>query len=112
MKNIPIKFRGVNILDTGTLKKGETICGRILMQYQDGKVWLGNDTGTYVDPDSISQLIGFDSNGEEIYEGDSVSVFADKDDDEPAYSFTAALLDNGVNLNPRLYPKLLLRKDN
>ena len=63
MKGIPIKFRGVNILHTSTMNYGESICGGVLMQCADGRVWLGNETGTYVDPASISQLRGYDADG-------------------------------------------------
>lgn len=67
LNGVPIKFRAANIIETSTFKKGEMIYGRILMQYQDGKVWLGNDVGTYVDLDTISQLVGYNDIGEEIY---------------------------------------------
>lgn len=93
MKGVPIKFRGVNIVEHTTLKKGETICGKVLMQYANGKVWLGNETGTYVDPDSVVQLVGYDSEGNEVYEGDIVDGFFG-DCSVPSYNFQAALLNN------------------
>ncbi len=93
MKDVPIKFRGVNIVEHTTLKKGETICGKVLMQYANGKVWLGNETGTYVDPDSVAQLVGYDTEGNEVYEGDIVDGFFG-DCSDPSYNFHAALLNN------------------
>ena len=93
MKGVPIKFRGVNIVEHTTLKKGETICGKFLMQYANGEVWLGNETGTYVDPDSVVQLVGYDTEGNEVYEGDIVDGFFD-DKPEPVYNFQALLFNN------------------
>lgn len=62
MKNLPIKFRGKSAI------------GKIYGYYveREGKAYIVNDVGSYVsvDKDSVVQLIGYDADGNEIYEGD------------------------------------------
>lgn len=93
----PIKFRGRRT-DNGELVYGNGI-------YQDLPVTekeLGFVSRTYiigtefplvaklwhpVDPDSVAQLVGYDANGKEIYEGDTVvSEYGDE--------IVARLMDN------------------
>lgn len=72
MKNIPIKFRGNSAVDAPNfINKGDFVFGSSIIQRHD-KFWLGDDKGSYVDPDSVCQLVGYDINGAEVYEGDTV----------------------------------------
>lgn len=72
MKNIPIKFRGNSAVDAPNfINKGDFVFGSSIIQRHD-KFWLGDDKGSYVDPDSVCQLVGYDINGAEVYEGDRI----------------------------------------
>ena len=67
----PIKFRGHSI-GADKMVYGEYaqafMGGNPQICYFDEHGW----TCTEVDPDSIAQLVGFDRNGEEVYEGDNI----------------------------------------
>lgn len=60
MKGVPIKF------------KGESALGTIYGYYvkREGKTYIYNEigAGVTVDENSVAQLIGYDDNGNEIYE--------------------------------------------
>lgn len=62
MNRVPIKFRGKSVI-------GE-VYGYFAKR--EGKAYIINDIGTWVsvDEDSVVQLIGYDADGNEIYEGD------------------------------------------
>ena len=69
MKGVPIKFRGKSIKDN-SLMYGDLMHydEYISIRYQvKGKFEFVSKP---VYPDSVSQLVGYDANGEEIYEGD------------------------------------------
>ena len=102
--NRPIKFRGRRS-DNGELVYGNGI-------YQDLPVTekqkeLGFVSRTYiigtefplvaklwhpVDPDTVAQLVGFDADGNEVYEGDKILI-----DDAGEDEFFATCLPVGVN---------------
>lgn len=56
-----IKFRGVRMSD------GETIYGYYYVRAGDAYIdeWR-------VEPDTVAQLVGYDNDGEEVYEGDEL----------------------------------------
>lgn len=63
-----IKFRGIDI-ETGAIRYG------YLVVYDDTghSHWLhptGGERNYPVKPDSIAQLVGYDKDGKEVYEGD------------------------------------------
>jgi len=62
-----IKFRGRDV-DTGRMVYGYFIVGRC------GEPCIAtNRTAAYeVEPNSVAQLVGHDSNGNEVYEGDTL----------------------------------------
>ena len=68
MKGVPIKFRGKSVI-------GE-IYGYFVTR--EGKPYIANDAGTLVsvDEDTVSQLVGYDVDGKEIYEEDLLNDFA------------------------------------
>ena len=75
MKKIPIKFRG------RSLETGEVIFSRIV-DYGSDFAKIGYWVRAYgawelrwekVDPDSVAQLIGYDVDGKEVYEGDTLT---------------------------------------
>ena len=95
MKNIPIKFRGKDIIGGGYLygdyvSRDEGCAIRI--QHQTDLFDM-HEYEIAVDPDSVTQLIGYDVDGTEIYEGDTVDAFCD-DNSEAAFSFKAQLANN------------------
>ena len=70
MKKILIKFRAVRSSDEKTIYGDLIHDGNDL--YISADKFLFNATIFKVKPDSVSQLVGFDKNGAEIYEGDTV----------------------------------------
>ena len=63
----PIKFRG-------RTKSGEFVYGD-LIHMTDNRIGIIFDkrvAAVEVDPDSVAQLVGFDSDGREVYEGDII----------------------------------------
>ena len=91
MKNIPIKFRGKNM-------NGHYVYGHYLTcthgaENEDKVLWIGDEVNGYhiVADDSLVQLVGYDSNGNEVYEDDIVDVF---NEDKFAYFIFAGLSSN------------------
>lgn len=85
MDGIPIKFRGVFIhTDRVTdrffekelgLQAGDTVCGGYCRIDNQDCVIVPANNGAYAVPcDDIDQLIGYDSNGAELYDGDEVII--------------------------------------
>lgn len=89
MKNIPIKFRGVSELT------GKIVYGVGVKDYGDNRVDIitGGMALEAVKADSVAQLVGYNLDGTEIYEGDTVDAFCDENS-EAAFSFKAQLADN------------------
>ena len=76
MRNVPIKFRAKDYFT------GEYLFGDLIQD--DEGVWVGRLEGSkYVlneaDPGSVAQLCGYDSEGNEIYEGDVLVHAVDKE---------------------------------
>ena len=65
----PIKFRGVDI-DTGEFVYAEL--GQVSAEISDEYLSFITDDMHLVDADSISQLVGYDADGREVYEGDVI----------------------------------------
>lgn len=88
MKNLPIKFRAVSDGDIEEVIFGDLI--------HDGKnLYVGNPCGkffnvTRVKINSVSQLVGYDKNGNEIYEGDT--VYFKSDENNHSYRVSAGTL--------------------
>lgn len=84
-----IKFRG-RVLDSNKIDGGKIVCGMLsICTLKDKTHWiypLDGGWGFEVDPDSVAQLIGYDSNGAEVYEGDIVV-------DELTQEYTAEIYD-------------------
>ena len=91
MKGVPIKFRG-------TTPNNELVFGKYLTcthnsEGEDTVLWIGDEDNGYhiVMDDSLVQLVGYDAEGNEVYEGDIIDVF---NDGKLEISFPAALTDN------------------
>ena len=72
-----IKFRG-RVIDSDKRDGGRIVFGS-LVDHGESKhcprYWiypLEGDRNFPVDPDSVAQLVGYDANGNEVYEGDTV----------------------------------------
>lgn len=63
MKEVPIKFRGRRIDGNGYA------CGDISYEYNGRETWVD---GWQVYPVTIAQLVGYDADGNELYEGDKL----------------------------------------
>ena len=85
MKGVPIKFRGsvwLKGLDpsdiNATLDDGDFVFGgyarmKFLFEDDEGDFIINNNgTAFLVYPDSVAQLIGYDADGNEVYEGDKL----------------------------------------
>lgn len=85
-----IKFRG-RVLDSNKIDGGKIVCGMLsICTLKDKTHWiypLDGGWGFEVDPDSVAQLIGYDSNGAEVYEGDKLI-------DKFGHVTTARIFDN------------------
>lgn len=93
MFGVPIKFRGRfwlkdDYIET-THKDGELVYGgyaRLKFLFDDGEgdyILIDDDKTSapqalLVYPDSVAQLVGYDANGDEVYEGDKL-YYADTD---------------------------------
>lgn len=64
-----IKFRGVDI-NTGEFVYAEL--GQVSTEISDEYLSFITDDMHLVDADSIAQLVGYDANGNEVYEGDEL----------------------------------------
>ncbi|MBR5913975.1 MAG: hypothetical protein IKZ58_06405 [Selenomonadaceae bacterium] len=72
---VPIKFRGKEYFSNSWhygyfVKTDDRECGYIVK---------GNGEKIIVDPDSVSQLVGYDSISQEVYEGDNLVIYDDSD---------------------------------
>ena len=105
-KDVPIKFRGrfwlkgLEPCDVNTrLSDGDFVFGgyaRMMFLFEDaeGDFIIKNDGAAFlVYPDSVAQLVGYDANGEEVYEGDTVDAFFGTSK-KPSHNFPAALSSN------------------
>ena len=91
MKNVPIKFRG-------TTPDNELVFGKYLTcthnsEGEDTVLWIGDEDNGYhiVMDDSIVQLVGYDAEGNEVYEGD---VLVDWADEEYTATLTSCAVDS------------------
>ena len=67
MKKIPIKFRGKEILS------GEYVYGDLVHMGPGFLIYpFFEDEAFAVQNDSVARLVGYDADGKEIYEGDTV----------------------------------------
>lgn len=79
-----IKFRGRDI-DTGKFVSAEL--GQISAEINDEYLTFITDDVHLVDADSIAQLVGYDCDGREVYEGDElISVDGDYEDTAKLFS--------------------------
>lgn len=83
-----IKFRGRRIKFKHL---GEIVYGGY-SQHNDGTtlIWHDGGAGAIVDPKSVSQFVGFDADGREVYEGDTLV-------DKNGHEYTAQLVCNVLN---------------
>ena len=63
----PIKFRGRHIA-TG----GKMVYGNLLLLNSAAYIYRAKSGVFEVDPNSIAQLVGYDKDGREVYEGDII----------------------------------------
>jgi len=89
-----IKFRG-RVPDTDKLDGGRIVYGSLVDYGEDDglyRYWIhpiGGGGRNYfpVDEDSIAQLVGYDADGREVYEGDElISVNGDYEDTAKLFS--------------------------
>lgn len=87
----PIKFRGTVISRKAAVGReadiGDIVTGSLIIE-DDGftqSYWIRHKKKDYaaidypVDPDSVAQLVGYDKDGNEVYEGD---IIIDENDEE------------------------------
>lgn len=91
---VPIKFRG-RVPDTDKIDGGKIAYGSLVI-YTTGMYshWIyteGAPRNYPVDPDSVAQLVGYDSKKREVYEGDRV---VDKFGEEYIAQLTPTLREN------------------
>ena len=71
-----IKFRGRAISDSCGEPVNKMVYGDITQGWDKVTIFDWSDGDFYeVDPDSVAQLVGYDADGAEVYEGDTVRHF-------------------------------------
>ncbi|MBR5913974.1 MAG: hypothetical protein IKZ58_06400 [Selenomonadaceae bacterium] len=88
MKNVPIKFRGEDII-SGEYHYGDYVTrseGCAIRVRENDKLFDLHEYEIAVKPESVAQLVGYDANGDEVYEGDKIF-----DVEYPADTVTAEL---------------------
>ena len=103
---VPIKFRGrfwlkgLEPSDINTrLSDGDFVFGgyarmKFLFEDAEGDFIIKNDGAAFlVYPDSVAQLVCYDAEGNEVYEGDTIDAVA-YDDPSFKYTFKAGLMHN------------------
>lgn len=68
-----IKFRGRALYDSCGEKVDKLVIGDLSHEWNKVTIFDENDGDVYeVDPNSVAQLVGLDSDGHEVYEGDTL----------------------------------------
>lgn len=70
-----IKFRGKVAAECEGYA-GQTVYGSLIIYALGSTHWINSledERGYPVEPDSVAQMVGYDSNGAEIYEGDTLT---------------------------------------
>ncbi len=89
-----IKFRGRNI-DTGEFVFGDLrIIGIHAHIFKEADCYYEEEL-IEVEPDSVAQLVGYDANGREVYEGDTLVNHNFKVDFFTAVLFDGVITDEG-----------------
>ena len=93
----PIKFRG-HVPDSDKLDGGKVVYGSLVV-YATGMYthWIyteGAERNYPVEPESVAQLVGYDRDGQEVYEGD-VLILSDTDCEAPWNEYAAELKVHG-----------------
>lgn len=85
----PIKFRGRRV------DNGEFVYGDLLHMTGErfGIIFDKRIAATEVAPETVTQLVGYDSNGREVYEGDKLAN--DQGDEFTAELFDGVITDDG-----------------
>ena len=96
MKGVPIKFRAKGLWGKGyeyglLTKKKLRNSGEVVWAIAKGNCSVGETIPVIYE--SVSQLVGYDDEGAEVYEGDTIDAYID-DNPEPVYTFQAALVNN------------------
>ena len=87
-----IRFRGIS-LDTGKYVYAEL--GQVSEEINPGYLTFLSDDGFYtVETDTVAQLVGYDANGKEIYEGDTVIEEYVQGEKREAVAFLASVTRN------------------
>lgn len=82
MKSIPIKFRGKEAIKGGNYIYGDLVTregGAAIRVRENHNLFDLHEYEVAVVPDSVAQLVGYDANGNEIYEGDKLIDIDEKD---------------------------------
>lgn len=71
---VPIKFRGADII-SGEYHYGDYVTrseGCAIRVRENDKLFDMHEYEIAVKPESVAQLVGYDANGAEVYEGDEI----------------------------------------
>ena len=98
MKDIPIKFRG-NDIGTGEYVYGKYLTCTHARSLEEKQTWIGDEDNDFhiIQEDSLARLVGYDRNGNEIYEGDIIVLWG--------CNYIAAI--NSVSVNEDNYLRLV-----
>ena len=108
-----IKFRGRKADNSGECVFGDLVQLKTKLLPANHYFILHNGHQDEVEPDSVAQLVGYDANGKEIYEGDTVIEEYVQGEKREAVAFLASVTRNpeGTDFFPFPAPFTTLKED-
>lgn len=114
MKGVPIKFRGIEDIKDGKYVYGDYVTrqdGCAIRVKTSANLFNLHEYEVAVKPETVAQLVCYDAEGNEVYEGDTIDALAY---DDPSYKYTfKAVLTHNVKVSELMaYCVKLIKRGN